>query len=288
MKYGTDPEFFTVDQDNNVISPALLEVTGQIKPIINDTKHPIYIDSTNFSWMMDGVAWELTLKNPAKNAKEIHSLTSEALEQLEYFVSKLSWMGNKLSVYKKPVVNINPDVYLPKLEIEKVFQGFIFGCDPDEDGILPDYQCKEMDVITHPYRYGGGHIHFSGNDLLYENPRISIQLLAITVGNFVISKSIFPEEEKLRVKTYGRPGRFRPQSYPDGSVGIEYRTPSNAWISFTLDQKEELFSLSELVSEIIKEPKRCKEFIKNYLPDTIIAINNADVVLSENILRSLQ
>jgi len=288
MNYGTDPEFFTVDKQNNVISPALLEINGIITPVIDNIKHPIYIDNADFSWMMDGVAWELTLKAPAKNAKEIHEITEFGLESLEDFISKISWNSDKLSLYKKPVVSINPDIYLPMIDVDKVFQGFIFGCDPDEDGILPDYICEELDVVSHPYRYGGGHIHFSGNDLMYENPRISVQLLAITVGNYVTLNSIYHEEEKLRVKTYGRPGRFRPQVYKDGSVGIEYRTPSNSWISFSLDKKEELFSLSELVSKIIAEPKKCRDFIKTYLPSTIEAINSADKDLSEKILRSIQ
>ena len=35
--------------------------------------------------------------------------------------------------------------------------------------------------------------------------------------------------EKRRVFLYGKPAKFRPQSYPDGSMGIEYRTVSTRW-----------------------------------------------------------
>lgn len=287
MRYGTDPEFFTVDSDNYVISPALLQVAGKIKPIIDDIKHPIFISKDDFSWMMDGVAWELTLNKPVESAKEIHNLTLDSLECLEEFISKIEWQGDYLKLHKRPVVNINPQTYLDKLNLENVYQGFIFGCDPDEDGILPDYICDEIDVFSHPYRYGGGHIHLSGNRLMYENPRIAIQLLAITVGNFAIANSLFPEDEKLRVKTYGRPGRFRPQKYKNGDVGIEYRTPSNSWISLSLDKKEELFYLAELAGKIIKTPESAMSFIRKYLSNTIEAINNADMELSNEILETI-
>lgn len=290
LNYGTDPEVFsTVDLNNKryVISPALLEYTGEITPVINNIKHPIYIDNNEFSWMMDGVAWELTVKNPLKTPKEMYDIITNSLDCLENFLGRLTWNGLKLSLCKKPVVDIDPSIYLDKLNIEKVYQGFIFGCDRDEDAIDTEYKCQTINVETHLLRYGGGHIHISGVDDLYNYPRPSIQLLAIFLGNYVVSKSIFPDLEKLRSKTYGRPGRFRQQIYKNDVRGIEYRTPSNSWLSLSLENIEELFYLSEKAVSYLLNPKLGVGIIKNYLPSTINAIINTDQRLSKEILHQL-
>src|SRR3989304_4748941 len=172
MLYGTDPEFFSINEQGFVISPALLMLDNEIYQIGGDIKHPIFIEEKEHSWMMDGVAWELTVKKPLTNAKEMKGILELSLEHLE-----------------------------------NLFYGL-------------RYKCETVDVFSHQFRYGGGHLHFSGEDLFYEFPRVTAQLFAITVGNFCLTKSPFVEEEKLRATTYGKPGRFRSQIYPGGIKGI--------------------------------------------------------------------
>lgn len=290
MLFGTDPEVFScVKHGNNyeVISPALLEVSGQIIPCGGNLKHPVYIDEKEFSWMMDGVAFELTVKKPLQNSNEVYTIINNSIDCLKNYVNKLTWKGEKLHVVKRPVVNIDPMEYIPNLENEKIYQGFIFGCDPDEDGIETDYECNTVDVSTHIFRYGGGHIHFSGNEKLFNYPRPAIQLLALFVGNFCIANSLYPELEQLRSGTYGKPGRFRKQIYPNGDKGIEYRTPSNSWISYTKTKMQELFYLGEKAISYLDDFEKGKELINDYLPQTIEAIKNADQELAENILKEL-
>lgn len=291
MLYGTDPEFFSCikrDGNNFVISPALLETSGVIYPIGGDLKHPIYIDKEDFSWMMDGVAWELTLKNPISTPKEMKNILDISLECLETFIDKLKWKDHKLYLIKKPVVSIDPNIYLEKIDDERIFQGFIFGCDKDEDAIETNYVCETLDVMSHLFRYAGGHQHFSGMKELHELPRPAIQLLSIFVGNYCILNTLFPELEKQRATTYGRPGRFRLQVYKNGDKGIEYRTPSNSWTSFSLNKIEEMYDLANTALNLLGNPSKGVEIIKEFLPKTINSVINCDQVLAKEILEEVK
>lgn len=289
IKYGTDPEYFAIDSKENVISPALLEKDRVIRPLFVDSeyKHPVYIDNGDYSWMMDGVAFELTCKKPFSSARGLHELVENATGHLEDYITNLSWKDS-LKLCKKPVVKINPEEYLPFLESDfRVFQGFIFGCDPDDDAIENDYKCETIDVSEHKFRYGGGHFHLSGLRDFEKHPVPAIKLLAITVGNFCIANSIYPELDRQRGQTYGKPGRFRTQKYPNGDMGIEYRSPSNSWLSFPLEKKEEMFEYANLATKFLLNPKEGIKIINNFLHPTVDAIINVDVELSNNILKEI-
>lgn len=289
LKYGTDPEVFSVDENGYVISPALLEKDGIIKPITVDEeyKHPVYINRSNYSWMMDGVAWELTTKSPFNTAKELHELVTIANEDLEEFITKLVWR-EQLKLCKKPAVKIKPEEYLPFLETDRrIYQGFIFGCDPDDDAIEDEYICKTVDVIEHKFRYGGGHFHLSGLEDFEKFPVPAIKLLAITVGNFCIANSIYPELDRQRGQTYGKPGRFRIQKYSNGDTGIEYRSPSNSWLSFSLEKKEEMFEYANLAVTFLLNPDEGMKIISEFLKPTIDSIINVNIESSKNILKEL-
>lgn len=290
LKFGTDPEYFASDSSGNVVSPALLEKDNIIKPIMVDEeyKHPIYIDRNEYSWMMDGVAFELTCKKPFQTARELHHLVNLSLEDLEEFITKLSWK-DQLHLCKKPVINIKPEWYLPYLESDfRVYQGFIFGCDRDYDAIEINYKCETQDVSKHLFRYGGGHFHLSGLEEFSKFPKPTIQLLAITVGNFCIANSIFPDLDRKRGQTYGKPGRFRTQNYSNGDTGIEYRSPSNSWLSLNLEKKELMFEYAKLATHLLLNPTEGMNIIEEFLNPTVDAIVNVNVDAAKNILKELE
>lgn len=274
LLYGTDPEFFIVDKDENVVSPALLEIDYGLKPIIDNEKHPIYILNTgkNYSWMMDGAAIELTILKPLETPEEMYSIVNWSLDELGELANSFN-----LSVYKKPVVKINLETYLSRLDVEKIYQGFISGCDPDEDAILNDYQCSTQDISKNEIRCGGGHFHLSGNRLFrFFIP--TVKFLAITMGNYFIANSPYPELEKQRALTYGKPGRYRQQVYKNGDIGVEYRTPSNSWLSFSLDGYREMFEMAKLTEYFLEKER--SDIIDRFLESTVNAIVNADRKLS--------
>jgi hypothetical protein len=291
LKFGADPEVFaSIDIEGKIlaVSPALLEKFCGIKVLEQDDeeKHPIYIDSSEFSWMMDGCAFEVTLKYPIYTAKQMRITMLNALDSLNWFLSKLRIFDIEPKLYKKPVIEISPDMYMDFLDENKIYQGFIFGCDPDNDAIEFDYTCETMDVLTHKYRYGGGHLHMSGLDDFWAFSAPAIKLQAITVGNFCMANSKFPKLEKQRVKNYGKPGRYRTQEYKNGDKGIEYRSPSNSWISFSESQYEELFYWMTRGVEYLLNKRT--DILKQYLNPTIDAITTANSKQSKVILKELK
>ena len=281
LTFGTDPEVFAVINEDEVISPALLNRFSNLEFLNQDPKHPTFIENDKFIWMMDGVACELTLKNPYQDPKLMREDLNNSLDSLQERISKLSYEGNYLRVSKKPVVRIDPDKYLPYLNDELIYQGFIFGCDPDKDAIIPDYECSILDVMEHPFRYGGGHLHFGSTDkelrdYIKSNVHNFIHLLAIGVGNLCIAKSIYPKEDKDRVFHYGKPGRYR----DDKKYGIEYRTPSNSWLS-NLNMLEEIFETARKCIWYLVNPKEGFEITNELLSDTIESITSANQELAE-------
>lgn len=291
LKYGTDPEFFTVIKKDDkfvVISPALLEKFSGLKFLRQDgeEKHPIYIDTEDYHWMMDGVAWELGLKRPQYNPMDLLKIVRTSLGHLEEFISRIKFCGADLFLYKKPVVDIDPDLYVPYLAENKITQGFIFGCDKDYDADDENYECKTLDVLKFLHRFGGGHLHTSGSEYFEQFPKPAIKFMTCTVGNFVIKNSPYPEMEKQRGEIYGRPCRFRPQQYPNGDIGVEYRTPSNSWVSMSTDKIEELFYWVNRSVEFLEN--RRIDILDNYFEMSKEAIINANRELADDILYQIK
>jgi len=292
LTFGADPEVFCVkfiDNEPYVISPALLEKFNGLKlaPGVkylskeDKIKHPVYIYNTEFYWIQDGVAWELTIRRPLNSMVSVHGVIGNSLYSLrEFFLNKF---GSDFIVYTKPVVNINPDDYIPYLEEEKVYQGFIFGCDPDEDAILPHYKCETVNVLEHKLRYGGGHIHIGSNSnyeikLMHHLYNPFVKLLAIHVGTLITSLSPYPKEDKIRVERYGMPGRFRRPPH-----GIEYRTPSNSWINIPRD---EMILIEKGITRSflsLQKPEKGKRIINKYLDGAVESIVNCNQSLAREI-----
>lgn len=298
LLYGCDPEFFAVIENsgkNLAISPALMEKFCGLKWLETDDehKHPIYVKTEEYSWMQDGVAFELTLRKPHESAAKLYETIQLALSHLEDFLSGFKFEGKELNLFKKPVVDLNPAMYLPFLDELSIYQGFIFGCDPDEDAILPEYICQTIPVAEHEYRYGGGHIHTSGSEYFKAYPRVATKFLAITAGNYATAKSPFHKEDLQRVSTYGMPGRFRPQTYkrgtPQETFGVEYRSPSNAWCSLPKENVEELFAWVNRGVELFEQAVESNnaEVLNAFLGKTIEAITTANAELATQTLNEI-
>lgn len=262
--FGCDPEFFLTIDDDIVVSPALLEKERVIEFVVDDIKHPVLINKKDFMFHMDGVAVELGLKRPCKDFKDMFNVVRDSIECLNDFSTGLDFLGNKLNVTIKPVVNIIPGMYLQYIKDPRVYQGFIFGCDPDEDLDVKGYKCKTLNVETHRFRYGGGHIHV-GNQLFYELFNPSISLLSVFLGTFCVANSIFPELDRQRVSTYGKPRRYRLQKYPNGDRGVEYRSPSNSWTLFPLEKYLYMEELIKKVEYLLVKEDEGMKYLTNYL-----------------------
>lgn len=288
LSFGADPEVFSVAEDLGIISPALLETAGIINPLVDDSKHPVFIKEREFLWMMDGAAWEVTILQPHKNPKDLFKVIKNALEALDEYIYPLSYLDRKLEIKKLPAFSIEKSLY--NLKNPKIFQGFISGCDPDEDALDNEYKCKTQNYMEFPYRFGGGHIHVSSFEVPFEkNPKAAIFCQILTTGLFALVNSPYPKEDLLRLQTYGKPGRFRFQKgYKDGSKGVEYRSPSNAWISLPEDKVEELFWWVRKGVEIFKNERVGINLCKLFLNDAGKAIGNGDIVTANQLLNNIK
>jgi hypothetical protein len=282
LTYGFDPEFFAVDKNNFVISPAIMELEMGLTPVARkkDLKHPVYINNKDFSWMMDGVAFELTSYVIFNEPKQMQDLVKNALMELGNLLGKYN-----LSIFTKPVVDFDLK-WMKYSDNEKVSQGLIFGCDRDYDAIISNYTCDTINISTHNKRYGGGHLHLGipeewKNKVHRELFNPFIRLLAITCGNINIATSKYPELEVERAQYYGKPGRYRLQKH-----GIEYRTPSNSWTTNN-DAIELMFNGGKLAFELLKNSTLGRKVIEEYLESTIYAITTGNQELSSNILKGV-
>jgi len=132
-------------------------------------------------------------------------------------------MGNKYQFVFSPVADFDPEYLAAQPEEAREL-----GCDPDfsaytlEPNPRPDGD--------RPFRTAAGHIHLGWDkDIPAMHPaHIAIcadfvKMLDATVGLYM---TIIDKDGARRRELYGKAGAFRPKSY-----GVEYRTPSNAWLT---------------------------------------------------------
>lgn len=121
-----------------------------------------------------------------------------------------------------------------------------FGCDPSFDAYkkgAPKH--PEVDAISHPWRYAGGHMHFGVNKASFERKEYGVDALGKRRYEAIFNKDLHPQAIKLldlyvgvpltyltarrstyqRRKVYGQAGEYRSQVYGETAVGLEYRTP---------------------------------------------------------------
>lgn len=292
LTIGSDPEYAIVNENDEVIPLPHIQYDLGVNPVYWDTSensretkkyyHPVFVQDEKFKAIMDGVAVEFTLPPVNINVpEEMFSNISHGLIETAKLVAKFNF-----KVAAKPALKYNFEKYYDEHNELKRWCG-IFGCDKDLDAIDPDYDSPDLDVRKHIYRYFGGHIHVSdNNELIKDYPRPMIRFMAICVGNICNAFSPYREEEKLRTFKYGQPGRFREQYYPDGNIGVEYRSPSNFWTT-SLDITKEVFKWTNVAYELLNTPEVGKEVLGKYLTPTIKALQNADENLSKEILNDL-
>jgi hypothetical protein len=285
LTFGTDPEYFFTELIDNkeyaVPIPHLIENLG-VKEIGYDSerKHPVIYKCKDFKLMMDGVACEANPK-PSKTANEMNRDIQTVLSVMGDFANRFN-----LGVSISPAVFYDYNKWFNPESRAFSWCG-IFGCDRDYDAILDNYNSPEIDVVNHPYRYGGGHLHISDeNELIKDYPQAYIRLLAMTVGNYSISSSTMPNEEKLRMFKYGQPGRFRVQKYPDGNIGVEYRSPSNLWTT-KIDSIEGVMYWANKAYELLNDQDRAITAIEAYLDLSVEAIQQVDQEKAGYILSKL-
>jgi hypothetical protein len=300
LLWGCDPEFFAGYRDEQTYdkflthkmfaySPAACEKWNGLKPIMDDPKHPWYFNykmpnGLDANIVGDGAAFELNFNQPFGSIREFYDSVRIAKEKLDGSLSKMGF-----SMFDQPVVNFDYHrFWTPELMSDpKFMMGVIFGCDPDTDAFDTEATCEIKDASTHPYRYGGGHIHISGDPAISRNPVPFVMLLGLFVGNYCIANSTHLEGEKVRATYYGKPGKHRVQNYKNGTVGVEYRTPSNEWTTWDRPRFEGMFDQIHKALDYLKNPAKGKQALADFTEATRSAVTTANVDIAQSVLRSI-
>jgi hypothetical protein len=223
--FGTDPELFIVEAKSGKPVPA--------HRWFDDKYHPMPL--AHFGKVFrDGFAVEI---NPT--AIYCRAILNDNINRCLEFVKGV--IGPYYKVISRSRVKIDPDTLAdaPRDVLE-------FGCDPSANiyGVEP----INMSAVGHPYRYAGGHLHFSYPDLAAKySTHVSNGAALNARGKPLVAVS--PEDLKACVKTwdvfigipltyifqsasvfgrrkiYGRAGEYRIQPH-----GLEYRTPGPEWL----------------------------------------------------------
>lgn len=160
------------------------------------------------------------------------------------------------------------------------------GCDPDfcaysEDPFEPNPRPDGDSGL----RGAGGHIHIGwGADIPLDHPdhieicRQFIRNMDIFVG---LGMTIIDTDERRR-QVYGKAGAYRPKSY-----GVEYRTPSNAWLKSEGHRRFIHRLVTAALEDMMKGEKAwCNKSGKNK-PNVQAIINDGDAVEAYRILTTV-
>jgi len=255
--FGSDVEFPLYHGDKLV--PAF-DVTDAAKGAVADAEGDIL---KGFGYHWDNVAFEVNSPVAHSMAEFIstHLLLHDNLGDLTSF--NPSFTGLRLGT--------ESSVVLPENILVRPEAG-IFGCDPDESAWLKK---DELDSIGKgDKRFFGGHIHI-GIDPLPSKKELMrlVRLLDKYVG---VGLVLVSNDDPDRRKYYGSAGRFRIKPY-----GIEYRSPSNFWMS----SPSTIIWVANAIQEALAMQDKFKMVYPNAVSakKVIHAINKADRLLASTV-----
>jgi hypothetical protein len=244
LKFGSDPEFFAAYAENgelNVLPPVILR-TDYKAEFEENGRHPIFKRYGETIVHEDGAAFEMSTP-PSNDWRSMWNTLHEVKELFAKDVLSKYPQVCLPALYSLPAMHFQVDKWMNRgPEFEMATQ---FGCDADEDVFNMRTRCKVYDASLHPWRYAGGHIHVSGIPEIEKAPLQAIKSMVLTAGLASTAYTDVPELESERLFLYGRPGKFRIQNYPNGEMGVEYRTPSTRWTE-SIELAEKVFSWAEI------------------------------------------
>jgi Phage phiEco32-like COOH.NH2 ligase-type 2 len=202
LTVGADPEVF-VGKNGNFISAHDLIKGNKRAP------SPVNYGAVQ----VDGMALEFNI-DPASSAEEFEFNIGAVQSQLKSMIGDLDFLPDSSVFFDEEFMK-----EIPQRALE-------LGCEPDYNAytFIPNERPNAGTLM----RTAGGHIHVGGfstddpfNPTHEDFCKEFIKLLDKTIGVY----SVLWDRDDLRRNMYGKAGCYRPKSY-----GVEYRTPSNAWI----------------------------------------------------------
>lgn len=231
---GSDPEFFIVDKFGNFVTPKYVTRGTKDSPQDYD-KGVIHQDAS---------AVEFSIQ-PASTAEEFSSYIQEALDTI--------LINPFFEMYPYTAIRLSDEDIKSDESLSEI------GCEPDFKFINGKLVKRSLTYNNTNWRMAGGHIHIGIGKI--RDQSILEELLNELDSKFMswYRKQDFyhAETEAIREAHYGDDGVFRPKPY-----GLEYRTPSMAWIKTHKDRVNVFNKIYEIVkpySCIVSEVKEKKD-----------------------------
>lgn len=263
LTFGSDPEFALADKDNKIVSAIPVLKRSKARKIKLGDGERIYYDN---------VLTEMNMR-PAQNK-------GEAMDNLKsMFSNAKSYLDEQFGGNQYKLFAVASHTFTDKEISHKKAREF--GCDPEFDGYSGN-QANPPDVgQARNFRSAGGHIHI-GSELIKDMiAKIqTIQLMDCFVGLplLIVDND---ETSPARKQLYGAAGRYRVQKY-----GVEYRTPSNCWLSRP-DLSELVYDLTEMTVEVVKN-KQIEQFLDRFeFGEVAYYLNNNDKTKARELLDRL-
>lgn len=227
IRFGSDPEFFVFRHDGFAYPTILMTDDRQ-------SRHPVLYENDIAKVVVDGVAAEVNFKRAFDSLVDIKHEFWDIFQDFKH--------ERVMCMQVIPTANFDAKLYANYLHEDWFVDAIRFGCDPDNDAFNTRWTAKIMLVVEHQFRYGGGHIHISYSESPIQKTEAEhvVRNLAATVGLYCLAHARFKKQVIQRLNYFGMPGKYRRQEYPDGTFGIEYRTPSNDWLYFTDEEVKKI------------------------------------------------
>lgn len=197
IAFGSDPEFFLLDENGNPVSS---------EGLINGSKdNPRILSEEGHMVQEDNVMVEMNIP-PVRDSKRLIQEINK-VKELTYGI-----LPKGLKIVAVPTMKFPKEALVSE-------QACTVGCEPD----FNVYIRSENDIPNLPEdkRFAGGHIHISYEDVNLEITELIVKSMDMYLG----VPSVILDKDEERKKIYGIAGRFRFKNY-----GVEYRTLSNFWL----------------------------------------------------------
>jgi hypothetical protein len=219
ISIGCDPEFFVVPKGSSEVVSA--------HGLIEGTKRePLKVKGG--AVQVDGMALEFNI-DPASNEEEFKNNIDEVLAILREMTPGYDFLMEPVAHFGKDYIDSQP------------LEARTLGCDPDYNAYT-----NSMNPVPDkgaPFRTASGHVHISWKDTTNPDWPDTIDpftpshidacnMLVKTLDAYLGIPSIAIDQDVERRQLYGKAGSYRPKSYGNGWLGLEYRVLSNKWLNY--------------------------------------------------------
>lgn len=220
---GADPEFFFRDSRSGSVVPAVGLLGGTKDAPIPIPELPVTGTGRSrkagikfgkgYSMQEDNVMAEFNIPPCSDSVSFAKAIVNARRGVEEHVKSQVPYLEPT-----RECSRLFPDFMLVSKKAKE------FGCSPDFDSYengepWKKISPKDLKDQGGEWRFAGGHVHIGYAAKI--PPFVVANLADVFIGlNFITA-----DNQGMRRKLYGQPGRYRPTTF-----GIEYRTLSNFWI----------------------------------------------------------